>query len=94
MRRDRGLTRMKTSSPASVRLSRGDKRCRGNLVDFSPTSCAIRINDPAFENWTVADLKSSITITLYGEMRSATLTRIQRVRGGFSEAWVLGMVFR
>lgn len=86
--------RMKISEPAMVRLARGEKRCRGNLVDFSPRNCAVRISDPAFEIWTMADLKAPITVTLHGETRTALPARLQRVRAGFSESWILGMTLQ
>lgn len=90
----RRAPRLKLNDPSLVRLSRGDKRCRGSLVDFSPGNCAVRISDPAFEIWTVADLKAPITVTLHGETRTALPARLQRVRAGFSESWILGMTLR
>lgn len=94
LRPNRRSPRMKACDPTPVRLSRGDKRCKGNLVDFSAGSCAVRITDHAFEIWTVEDLKAPITVTLHGEVRVAVPARLQRVRAGFAEGWILGLTLR
>jgi hypothetical protein len=94
MRRDRISPRIKFGHVTQVRLSRGEKRCRANLLDFSAGNCAVHITDKAFESWNVEDLTGPITVTMHGEMKNARVLRLNRVRTGIQQAWILGMDFR
>lgn len=94
IRHDRVSVRMKTASLALVRLTRGDKRCKANLLDFSATNCAVRIHDPAFRSWTVEDLHAPISLTLHGETHGALIVRLHRKRSPLTDNWIVGMVLR
>ena len=94
MRRERISPRIKVGDATQVRLSRGEKRCRANLLDFSAGNCAVLITDKAFECWNVEDLTGPITVTVHGEMKFAHAVRLNRVRTGIQQAWILGMDLR
>lgn len=94
IRRDRASMRLKTSSLALVKLVRGDKRAKANLLDFSPANCAVRVHDPAFRSWTVDDLRSPISLTLHGETREALIVRMQRARSPLTDNWIVGILLR
>jgi hypothetical protein len=94
IRRDRASMRLRTNSLAVVKLVRGDKQCKANLIDFSPSNCAVRIHDQAFRTWTVEDLRSPISLTLHGDTREALIVRLQRARSPLTDNWIVGLVLR
>lgn len=93
-RPSRATARLRATELVPAFLTHGDRRCRGNLLNFSAANCAVRIHDRAFDHWTIADLRAHITLTLHGEARSARIVRIQRSSSPLTDNWVVGLVLR
>ena len=72
----RGLDRLKAKG-AQAELYSGDRRAKGELVDFSRHGAAVKVQAEVLDTWTLKHLRF-FTLVLHGEYRDARLVRIQR----------------
>jgi len=93
-RNSRKSSRMTVSEPTRVTIRRGDRHCCGILIDFGPSSCAVRLTDGDFDRWTISDMKSEIIVILHGEHRLGRVVRLQQLPKPYTTAWILGMVLQ
>lgn len=91
VRANRASQRMPVTSPATVHLTSGSKRCCGWLTDFAPTTCGVQISADALDGWGVHDLARYFSVQIHGEARQGLLIRMTRVKTGAVNGWRLAI---